>query len=198
MTLHCHTFSTIRQVQYFQVIPLCTLINIMGRLRRSRTHHAQRDVHRASRTRVSTCHFLLLKPPFLNHSFFYSSLGPDKRLGSNPTHRPWSQSKYRESEYYPYYTRSWNISLESCCIGSTTTWLRETRSRTALLRRMCQVSSTFRWDKSLSKSLLTIHIDITRLTPPFDRIGKAKFINGGVKPSKNPLIRSRRRNELQG
>ena len=30
-----------------------TLVGIMGRLRRSRTHHAQRDVHRAARTRVS-------------------------------------------------------------------------------------------------------------------------------------------------
>ncbi len=28
----------------------------MGRLRRSRTHHAQRDVHRAARTRVRMIH----------------------------------------------------------------------------------------------------------------------------------------------
>lgn len=33
---------------------------IMGRLRRSRTHHARRDVHRGSRTRVRCCFYVVV------------------------------------------------------------------------------------------------------------------------------------------
>ena len=44
----------------------------MGRLRRSRAHHARRDVHRASRTRVrlSFSRYLLMAIPH-THSYWY-------------------------------------------------------------------------------------------------------------------------------
>ena len=58
----------------------------MGRLRRSRVHNARRDVHRASRTRVSNtrlCHFA-------TYSF---KLGENERFGPDPAYRFGSESK---------------------------------------------------------------------------------------------------------
>jgi hypothetical protein len=58
----------------------------MGRLRRSRVHNARRDVHRASRTRVSDiklCHFPTY--PF--------ELGENERFGPDPAYRFRSESE---------------------------------------------------------------------------------------------------------
>ena len=63
-------------------ISLCT----MGRLRRSRTHHAQRDVRRASRTRV--CFY----GTEIEKTLTEFLLGSDTRFGPNTTYWFRSQS----------------------------------------------------------------------------------------------------------
>lgn len=58
----------------------------MGRLRRSRTHHAQRDVHRAARTRVRSLSFdRRLQTDCMR------CIGTDTRLGSDSAYRLGSQ-----------------------------------------------------------------------------------------------------------
>lgn len=56
----------------------------MGRLRRSRTHHARRDVHRGARTRV--CEQISS-----SKCYQYRCIGSDARLGSDSAYRPWPQ-----------------------------------------------------------------------------------------------------------
>ena len=53
----------------------------MGRLRRSRTHHARRDVHRGARTRV--CEQISS-----SKCYQYRCIGSDARLGSDSAYRP--------------------------------------------------------------------------------------------------------------
>jgi len=61
---------------------------LMGRLRRSRTHHAKRDVHRATRTRVGNHH------ECINLFVLIGNPGSQARSWPNPTNWSWSQSAY--------------------------------------------------------------------------------------------------------
>jgi len=85
----------------------------MGRLRRSRTHKAQRDVHRASRTRVNLVAAEVLTSYIFADENFPCLTGTYKRFGSDTTYRlrpeglPQSNSVLSRYESLHRIGRSW-------------------------------------------------------------------------------------------
>jgi hypothetical protein len=165
----------------------CHLKNFtMGRLRRSRAHHARRDVSRASRTRVihllsvRICSYPLFPRQEQGISIWFSSLI--------------STRKYVESVF------------------PLLRWIHLSRHRTGLLWRLSRLiwknlvwASITAWNvQSVYPlfdrfSLLTTYdvcfVDTTKLTQLCARIGGVRFTSGGVRSWKSRLIRSRKRRD---